>query len=196
MSFGRDQEVEKVFLVKDLCLGHILLYIVTSKRRTVQEVSMMDYSVYLMPLENEKDYTKFDILEDKDHYVKESFKYNTPFKSIRFADMRAKEIKSPENCKNYDRVLLDSNSPDSNNVISLWAKSPTEDKDTPGEYLEWQYIATDWQKKNFLSVKKLYVVKSDFGYSEGAKSTLLALPDFTDLEKIRQELSDPNHGLH
>jgi hypothetical protein len=196
MSFGRDQEVQIVRQVKDLCLGHTMLYIIMTKRRTQEEVSFLDYTEYLMPLEHEKDYTRYND-EDKEKYAKEGYKYNTPFKTIRFANFKPKRIKPVYLYPKSNLVRFDSTlgpltvrkEENKDNFIAFWPLNPLPDgSNAPDSFLEWEYIATDWQGKESLISRKLYVVSSRFAVPSSQSESPIFIPDTSAIKSLSQNL--------
>ncbi|SKC45881.1 rhoptry family protein [Ohtaekwangia koreensis] len=91
ISFGRDEEVEVSRVILEKETGLKMLLIKTTKRRTTDGLSFLDYREYVMPLEIEKDYQ---------HHVDslETSKFNGPFRKVRFLETDPKRIIPLDNC--------------------------------------------------------------------------------------------------
>jgi len=108
ISFGRDEEVEVSRVILEKETGLKMLLIQTTKRRTKEGVSFLDYREYIMPLELEKDYQNHTDDETRS-------KFNAPFKKIRFLETDPKRI-CPLSNRVYDSTTANL-VPDSKGVL-------------------------------------------------------------------------------
>jgi|GEM_PF-2461598 len=205
ISFGRDQEVQVVNLVKEMCFSFMMLHVRTTQRRTKCGISVLDYREYLIPLEHEKNYLLYKP-DDDGKYVKQNYKFNTPFKTIRFSTLKPKQIHAVDDMPPVDAVTTAANNPllvNSTNpgaintrVIAFWAKQPgqTPAPDDPThphhDYLEWEFTATDWQDKDTVITKKLYLVSSSFNASTQTDLNF-QLPDLQRMADLSANLANP-----
>lgn len=151
ISFGRDEGVEVTELILEKESGLKMLLILTTKRRTKDGISYLDYREYIKPLEIEKDYTS---------HVDENgvSKFRSPFKKIRFLEKDPKRICSIGN----DQVYTAANSnlkalP--NGMVRQGIFYPLT-SDAKGNYvpLTFQMEITDWHDQVFTIRKKIQAI--------------------------------------
>ncbi|MDB4919607.1 hypothetical protein [Mucilaginibacter sp.] len=151
ISFGRDEGVEVTELILEKESGLKMLLILTTKRRTKDGISYLDYREYIKPLEIEKDYTS--------HVDGEGIsKFRSPFKKIRFLEKDPRRICSIGN----DTVYTAANS----NLKALTNGKVRQGifypltSDAKGNYvpLTFQMEITDWHDHVFTIRKKIQAI--------------------------------------
>ncbi|MFD2871731.1 hypothetical protein ACFS5N_04580 [Mucilaginibacter ximonensis] len=155
ISFGRDEEVEVVTLCLEKEHGHKYLHIKTTKRRTKQGVSYLDYREYVMPLEISKDLRN----HTNEHIGgKLVTKFASPFNQIYVLDTQPKRI-APLSAANYNtpgEALTDA----ANAVLAFIPKAISIGTDGQNykENVEFQYKGVDWQGNVTLYKKSLQLI--------------------------------------
>ncbi|WP_417367250.1 hypothetical protein [Flavobacterium beibuense] len=168
ISFGRDEEVEIIRLFVDKEFGHKWLHIYTTKRRTKKGLSYLDYREYIMPLEIEKDYTahinesQLDINSMQEYSTS---KFNTPFKKIQLLETKPKRIFPLENCT--EAILKFGN-----NAYAYIPQVFDLNQDNKHDFVEFQYLATDWQDQTITIRKKIQAIQYNAFDFINAKSNL------------------------
>lgn len=189
ISFGRDEEVEIIELFVDKEFGHKWLHIFTTKRRTKKGLSYLDYREYIMPLEVEKDYAehlneKLKDINDSTEYS--TSKFNAPFKSIKLLDIKPKRIQ-PLNTTNYNTSTGNGRIVEAvefaTNVFAYIPKAFDNNQDGTPDFVEFQYLATDWQNQTIVFRKKIQAVQ--FAAFDFINKTKITIADRnTELKKI------------
>lgn len=212
MSFGRDQEVQVVNLVKIMvgCHTGTMLHVRTTKRRTEAGRAFLDYMEFLVPLEESKNMLLFN-QEDSSAYTSEVYKSNHIYKSVRFATMAPKQILPLRQCHEAEKVLCNENEPgltermvrkrkdgepddidrgeNDKNILGFWAKS-AKDQCVGEGLLEWDFIGTDWEGKESHQTSNLYLITSAMNASFKTDTKNFSLPDLVPLAKFRKNLEE------
>lgn len=206
MSFGRDQEVQVVNLVKVMvgCHPAMMLHVRTTKRRTSNSSAGLFYSEFLIPLEISKNLLQFE-QEDSSLYNKEVYKHQHLYKSVRFATEAPKEIVPLNQCHKsevaqtslsqlHERTLR--NKPVSEQegaeqelkkkYLGFWAKQKVESEKHTN--LEWDFIATDWHDNEIKLTSNLYLVSSALNCSPVIGAVNLPLPDLAPIKDFKKKL--------
>jgi hypothetical protein len=173
LSFGRDQEVKVSRVVVEACFGLKMLHVETTKRRTTRGVSALIYEEFLMPLESEKDYTLYDNEQNIQTFKKPNYKCGTPFKKVRFADLKPKQIRPIKHFGPGDNgKYIIRGADDCQDIYAYWSlayevvedNGPIPDGKAQNIYLEWNFIGTDWHGVDTHFKKKIFVLTSMLTY--------------------------------
>lgn len=89
ISFGRDEKVKIATLFLEAEFGHKMVYVETAKRELKDGYYVLIKRNYILPLDIEKDYTNHENEVNKDGIIS---RFNSPFKKIKFLEIKQKEI--------------------------------------------------------------------------------------------------------